>query len=47
MYTGSTRNLGVIGDPIIHSLSPVMQNCAISELGLDYVYIAMQVKCDA
>lgn len=43
MYTGKTKNLGVIGYPIKHSLSPVIQNAAISKAGLDYTYIAMPV----
>jgi len=37
--TGKTKLLGVIGDPIAHSLSPVMHNAAITHLGLDYVYL--------
>lgn len=43
MYTGKTKNLGVIGYPIKHSLSPVIQNAAISASGLDYAYIAMPI----
>ncbi|MGN0940456.1 MAG: shikimate dehydrogenase [Selenomonadaceae bacterium] len=45
--TGTTKNLGVIGCPIAHSLSPVIQNAAISKSGLDYVYIAMPVEKEA
>lgn len=30
-YTGKTKNLGVIGYPIKHSLSPVIQNAAIKK----------------
>jgi shikimate dehydrogenase len=41
--TGTTRLLGVIGNPIAHSLSPVMHNAAIAHLGLDYVYVAFPV----
>jgi shikimate dehydrogenase len=37
--TGKTQLLGIIGNPIEHSLSPVIQNKAIDVLGLDYVYI--------
>lgn len=44
LYSGKTGNLGVIGHPIEHSLSPVMQNAALREMGLDYAYIAMPVK---
>ena len=42
-YTGKTKNLGVIGYPIKHSLSPVIQNAAIKKADLDYVYIAMPI----
>lgn len=38
--TGTTKILGVIGDPIAHSLSPVIHNAAIDHLDLDYVYVA-------
>ena len=43
MNTGKTKNLGVIGWPIAHSLSPVLQNAALAAAGLDYDYIAMPV----
>lgn len=42
--TGKTKLLGVIGDPIAHSLSPVMHNAAITHLGLDYIYLPFQIK---
>ncbi len=41
--TGTTRLLGVIGDPIGHSLSPVIHNAAIAHLDLDCVYVAFPV----
>jgi shikimate dehydrogenase len=44
LITGTTKLLGVIGDPIEHSLSPVMHNAAIASLGVDYVYLAIPVK---
>ena len=44
LITGTTKLLGVIGDPIEHSLSPVMHNAAIASLGVDYVYVAIPVK---
>ena len=44
LITGKTKLLGIIGDPIEHSLSPVMHNAAIAKLGLDYVYIPFPVK---
>ena len=44
LITGTTKLLGVIGDPIEHSLSPVMHNAAIAHLGVDYVYLPFPVK---
>ena len=44
--SGKTRIVGIIGWPVEHSLSPPMQNAAISQLGLDWAYIAMPVKPD-
>lgn len=44
--TGKTRICGVIGDPIEHTLSPVMHNAAYARLGLDYVYLPFRVKRD-
>jgi shikimate dehydrogenase len=37
--SASTRLLAVIGDPVAHSLSPLMHNAAIRALGLDAVYV--------
>lgn len=45
--SGKTRVCGVIGDPIGHSLSPVIQNAAFKARRLDYVYHAFQVKKEA
>ncbi len=42
--TGKTKLLGIIGDPVEHSLSPVMHNAAIAELGVDYIYVPFPVK---
>ena len=44
--TGKTKLLGIIGDPVEHSLSPVMHNAAIANLGLDYIYVPFPVKQD-
>ncbi|QQE65901.1 shikimate dehydrogenase [Leptolyngbya sp. BL0902] len=44
--TGTTRLLGIIGDPVAHSLSPVMHNAALAELGVDYVYVPFPVQAD-
>ena len=42
--TGKTRVLGIIGWPVGHSLSPLMQNAALAEMGLDYVYVPFPVR---
>lgn len=41
--TAATRVAGVIGDPVRHSLSPVLHNAAYRALGLDWVYAAFEV----
>lgn len=41
------RYLGVIGNPIAHSLSPVMHNQALKAQGLDFTYLPFQVEADA
>ena len=41
--TGETRVAGVIGDPVRHSLSPVLHNAAFVALRLDWVYVAFPV----
>ena len=38
-----TRRCGVLGDPIAHSLSPVLHRAAYAELGLDWSYGAHRV----
>ncbi len=43
VITGKTQLLGVIGDPITHSLSPVMHNAALAALGVDWVYLPFAV----
>lgn len=40
------RKLCVIGDPIEHSKSPIIQNAMIKAAGLDYVYDARRVAGD-
>lgn len=39
----TTKKLCVIGDPVLHSKSPVIQNAMISALGLDYLYLCQPV----
>ena len=41
-----SKTLGVIGDPIDHSLSPLMHNTAIAALGLNYTYLAFAVSSE-
>ena len=41
--TGNSRVCGIIGDPIGHSVSPIMHNAAFKELGLDYIYVPFRV----
>ena len=36
--------LGLFGNPVGHSLSPLMQNSAISLLGLPYVYMPFKIE---
>ena len=44
LISGTTKICGVIGDPIAHTMSPVMHNAVFKEMGMDYVYVAFQVK---
>ena len=41
MITSKTSFIALIGNPVRHSLSPIMQNAAIKYLGLDLIYIAI------
>ena len=40
----TTKKLCVIGDPVLHSKSPLIQNTMIQALGLDYIYLCQPVK---
>ncbi len=46
MPTARTRLLVLLGDPVGHSLSPPMQNAALSALQLDAVYLALRADAD-
>ena len=35
---------GVVGNPIIHSLSPVMHNAGFAALGLNAVYVPLEAR---
>jgi len=41
--TAATTVVAVIGDPIAHSLSPVIYNAAFAELGLDWICVGSRV----
>jgi len=43
VLTRPGRRCGVLGDPIAHSLSPVLHRAAYAELGLDWTYDAHRV----
>ena len=42
--TGKTNLVGLLGQPVNHSLSPIMHNAAYEEMGLDWCYLA--IPCD-
>ncbi|BAU11748.1 shikimate dehydrogenase [Leptolyngbya sp. NIES-3755] len=44
--TGKTKLLGVIGDPIEHSLSPIMHNAAIEQMKIDFAYVPFHIRSD-
>ena len=44
MITGKTGLLALIGSPVSHSGSPAMYNYSFQKLGLDYVYVALDIK---
>ncbi len=44
VVSGKTRVCGLIGDPVEHTMSPVMHNAAFRELGIDYLYVPFRVK---
>jgi shikimate dehydrogenase len=42
--SGKTKICGLIGDPVEHTMSPVMHNAAFDKLGLDYAYLPFRVR---
>ena len=44
MISSKTSFIALIGNPVSHSLSPIMQNAALQYLGLDLIYIAIPCK---
>ncbi|WP_078791177.1 shikimate dehydrogenase [Trichlorobacter thiogenes] len=46
VITGKTRIYGILGCPVTHSLSPVMQNAALHEAAVDAIYVPFCVEPD-
>lgn len=44
MINGQTALFGIIGNPIKHSLSPILHNGAFRRMGLNAVYLAFKVR---
>ena len=44
--TGHTGLLALIGSPVGHSGSPAMYNYSFEKLGLDYAYVAFDIKVE-
>ena len=44
--SGHTGLLALIGSPVGHSGSPAMYNYSFEKLGLDYAYVAFDIKED-
>lgn len=42
--SGKTKICALIGDPVEHTMSPVMHNTAFARLGLDYAYLPFRVR---
>jgi shikimate dehydrogenase len=42
--SGKTKICGLIGDPVEHTMSPVMHNTVFREMGLDYIYVPFRVS---
>ena len=46
MISGKTRLVGLLGDPVSGSLSPLLQNAAVAAPGLDGAYVALPVEAE-
>jgi len=44
VVTGKTRVYGIVGCPVTHSLSPVMQNAALHAAAIDAIYVPFGVE---
>ena len=46
MITGETRLVGLLGDPVSGSLSPLMQNAAFAARALNWSYVPLSVRSE-
>jgi shikimate dehydrogenase len=46
VINGATRVFAILGDPVSHSLSPLMQNAAFRALGLPAFYVPLRCSAD-
>jgi shikimate dehydrogenase len=46
LISGETRLVGLLGDPVAQSLSPLMQNAAFAARGLDWAYVPLPVAVE-
>jgi len=46
MISGESRLVGLLGDPVSQSLSPLMQNAAFAARGLDWAYLPLLVTSE-
>ena len=46
MISGKTQLLGIFGDPVSHSLSPKMQNAALTAAAIDAAYLPLHVTAE-
>jgi shikimate dehydrogenase len=44
LLSGETTLVGLLGDPVSHSLSPRMQNAAFAARGLDWAYVPLPIS---
>lgn len=42
--TGKTKLTGLLGEPVTHSISPLIHNFSFQKLNLDYVYLCFQIN---
>ena len=42
--TGTTKLTGLLGEPVNHSISPLIHNFSFQHLNLDYVYLCFQIN---